>query len=46
MHPWLAFLCFFRILFGRTLPTEAAQFLPEGAKPKQLPSGDEMPPGA
>lgn len=37
MHPWLAFLCFFRLLFGRTLPAEAANFLPEGAQPKQLP---------
>ncbi len=37
MHPWLAFLCFFRILFGRRLPAEAVEFLPEGATPKQLP---------
>ena len=37
MHPWLAFLCFFRLLFGRTLPAEAAEFLPEEVKPKQLP---------
>ena len=38
MHPWLAFLCFFRILFGRRLPAEAVEFLPEGAEPpKQLP---------
>ena len=37
MHPWLAFLCFFRLLFGRKLPAEAAQFLPEEVKPKQLP---------
>jgi hypothetical protein len=37
MHPWLAFLCFFRLLFGRKLPAEAAQFLPEDVKPKQLP---------
>jgi hypothetical protein len=37
MHPWLAFLCFFRVLFGRKLPAEAAKFLPEGVQPKQLP---------
>jgi hypothetical protein len=37
MHPWLAFLCFFRLLFGRKLPAEAAQYLPEEALPKQLP---------
>jgi hypothetical protein len=42
MHPWLAFLCFFRILFGRTLPAEAVRFLPEGAK--ALPPGDEPKP--
>lgn len=40
MHPWLAFLCFFKILFGRQLPAEAAKFLPEGAaSPKALPEG-------
>jgi hypothetical protein len=37
MHPLLAFICFFRILFGRKLPAEAVQFLPEGVEPKQLP---------
>src|SRR5690606_5223653 len=37
MHPWLAFLCFFRLLFGRKLPAEAAEFLPEEVKPKLLP---------
>jgi len=37
MHPWLAFLCFFRLLFGRRLPAEAAKYLPEDALPKQLP---------
>lgn len=37
MHPWLAFLCFFRLLFGRKLPAEAAQYLPDEVKPKQLP---------
>lgn len=45
MHPWLAFLCFFRILFGRQLPAEAVEFLPEGSTPKQLPekTGDGAP---
>jgi len=39
MHPWLAFLCFFKILFGRKLPAEAVKFLPEGAEPvKALPA--------
>ena len=37
MHPWLAFLCFFRLLFGRKLPAQAAAYLPEEALPKQLP---------
>lgn len=37
MHPWLAFLCFFRLLFGRKLPAEAALYLPDDVKPKQLP---------
>ena len=38
MHPWLAFLCFIRVLFGKTLPADAVQFLPEGsARPKALP---------
>ena len=43
MHPWLAFVCFFKVLFGRTLPPEVARFLPEGAKPKALPeaAGDK-----
>jgi hypothetical protein len=41
MHPWLAFLCFFKILFGRKLPAEAVRFLPEGVEPpKALPSGE------
>ena len=43
MHPWLAFLCFFRILFGRKLPAEAVQFLPEDLQPKQLPATTEKP---
>jgi hypothetical protein len=34
----LAWLCFFRILFGKKLPMDAVQFLPEGATPpKELP---------
>jgi hypothetical protein len=42
MHPWLAFLYFFRMLFGRGLPADAVQFLPEGAEPpKQLPEKTE-----
>jgi hypothetical protein len=41
MHPWLAFLCFFKILFGRKLPAEAVRFLPEGVEPpKALPAGE------
>ncbi len=40
MHLFLAFACFFRILFGKTLPPEAVKFLPPGddALPKQLPA--------
>jgi Domain of unknown function (DUF2760) len=30
MHPWLAFLCFFRVLFGKPLPDEVVR--------KQLPA--------
>src|SRR5689334_21059416 len=37
MHLFLAFVCFFRILFGRKLPAEAVKFLPEDALPKALP---------
>jgi hypothetical protein len=46
MHPWLAFLCFFRILFGRRLPAEAVKYLPEGAAepPKALPEKAEAKP--
>lgn len=33
----LAWICFFRILFGKKLPTDAAKFLPESAQPKALP---------
>ena len=41
MHLWLAFVCFFRLLFGRKLPAEAARFLPEEAR--QLPAPAEQP---
>ena len=41
MHLWLAFVCFFRLLFGRKLPAEAARFLPEEAR--QLPAPAEKP---
>src|ERR1043165_3575477 len=37
MHPWLAFVYFFRMLFGRGLPADAGEFLPEGAAPKVPP---------
>jgi Domain of unknown function (DUF2760) len=30
---FLAFLCFFRILFGKKLPPDAVRFLPEGTTP-------------
>ena len=33
----LAWACFFRILFGKQLPSAAAKFLPPGEQPKQLP---------
>jgi hypothetical protein len=34
----LAWVCFFRILFGKKLPTDVARFLPEGVTPpKELP---------
>ncbi len=37
MHPLLAFAYFFRMLFGRGLPADAAQYLPAGAAHKALP---------
>ncbi|HEU0033978.1 MAG TPA: DUF2760 domain-containing protein [Kofleriaceae bacterium] len=40
---FLAFLCFFRILFGKKLPPDAARFLPEGTTAKQLPETTEPP---
>ena len=33
---FLAFVCFFRILFGKKLPQAAVAYLPEGAEPKAL----------
>jgi hypothetical protein len=39
MHPWLAFISFWKLLFGRTLPAGAARFLPEH---KALPAGDKV----
>jgi hypothetical protein len=35
MHPWLAFISFWKLLFGGRLPADAAKFLPE--PPKALP---------
>jgi len=32
MHPWLAFISFWKLLFGGRLPAEAARFLPEPTK--------------
>jgi hypothetical protein len=43
MHPLLAFVYFFRMLFGAKLPADAVQFLPEGAVPKALPAPVEEP---
>lgn len=34
MHPLLAFVYFFRMFFGRKLPADAVNYLPEEAKPK------------
>ncbi len=36
MRLFLAFACFFRILFGKKLPPAAAKYFPEEARPKQL----------
>ncbi|MBS1121709.1 MAG: hypothetical protein H6Q90_3937 [Deltaproteobacteria bacterium] len=38
---FLAWSCFFRILFGKKLPDKAVAFLPEGAQPKQLPAPND-----
>jgi hypothetical protein len=42
MHPWLAFVCFFRLLFGRQLPESAAKFLPVKETPA-LPPPEKKP---
>lgn len=48
-HGWtmsritLAFGCFFKLLFGGTLPARAADYLPEGALPKTLPEPSAEP---
>lgn len=42
MHPILAFVYFFRMLFGRKLPADAVNYLPDDAKPKQLPAKTEV----
>lgn len=42
MHPLLAFVYFFRMLFGGKLPADAVNFLPEEAKPKQLPPVEKI----
>ena len=41
MHPLLAFAYFFRMLFGRKLPADAVNYLPDEAKPKALPPAEE-----
>ncbi|CAN5177951.1 hypothetical protein BH11MYX1_BH11MYX1_04400 [soil metagenome] len=41
MHPVLAFISFWKLLFGATLPAEAAKFLPETAKALPAPPPDE-----
>jgi len=40
---FLAFICFFRILFGKKLPPDAVKFLPEEALPKALPAETPAP---
>jgi hypothetical protein len=39
----MAFRCFFRLLFGGTLPAEAVAYLPEDARPAALPRPDAEP---
>ena len=45
MHPLLAFVYFFRMFFGRKLPADAVNYLPEEAKPKAAlpPPSEEKP---
>jgi hypothetical protein len=40
---FLAFVCFFRLLFGKKLPADAANFLPDEARPKALPAETKAP---
>lgn len=42
MHPWLALVSFWRVLFGRTLPAQVATFLPPPA-PKALSGAERIP---
>jgi len=42
----LAFLCFFRVLFGKKLPPGAIAFLPEGAAPREAPKLEAAKPAA
>jgi len=48
MHPWLAFICFFRVLFGRPLPPEVLPEVkalppPEPVKTKEKEKEPEKP---
>lgn len=43
MRLFLAFACFFRILFGKKLPPSAAKYFPDEAIPKQLEAKPEKP---
>jgi len=43
MHPWLAFVSFWKLLFGQKLPRQAAAFLPEPAKPLLADAADQKP---
>ncbi|RMH41680.1 MAG: DUF2760 domain-containing protein [Deltaproteobacteria bacterium] len=46
MRFWLAFSCFFRLLFFMKLPAAAARYLPADALPKGLPEPDADAPAA
>ena len=47
MHPWLAIVCFFRVLFGRKLPKQLAAFVPaEATAAKPLPEPAKPEPAA
>ena len=43
MHPWLAFVSFWKLLFGGTLPAAAVKFLPEPPKQELPPAPIEKP---